>query len=316
MLCINLTSRDPYFNLAVEEYLLKSRKEDYFITSINTPSVIIGKHQIAHAEANVIFVTEKGIPVIRRISGGGTVYHDAGNLNFSFIRESSVGHQIDFKRYTEPITDFLQQQNVDARFDGKNQINADGIKISGNAEHIYKNRVLHHGTLLFEASLENLYDALKQNSGKYRSRAVQSNRTPVTNLVGRLKIIKNIEDLKSRLLEYIIFREPQSEIYRFSTSEIREINNLAESKYKTWEWNYAYGPQYLFSNCFHVEGVLHNCYINVKEGLITDCRIEGSDMIRDLGKKLVGKRHMFDELKELLTSIDNSLNDEFVQNLF
>ena len=109
MLCINLDSGDPFFNLAAEEYLLKSSKENYFITGVNNPSVIIGKHQIAHAEANVTFVTEKKIPVIRRISGGGTVYHDTGNLNFTFIRESLKGHQVDFRKHTEPVTEFLKK---------------------------------------------------------------------------------------------------------------------------------------------------------------------------------------------------------------
>jgi lipoate---protein ligase len=316
MLCIYLDSGDPYFNLAAEEYLLKSSKESYFITSINNPSVIIGKHQIAHAEANVTFISEMKIPVIRRISGGGTVYHDAGNLNFTFIHESLTGHQIDFKKHTEPITEFLKEQDVDARFDGKNQINADGIKISGNAEHIYKNRVLHHGTILFESSLENLHSALKQNAGKYSSRAVQSNRTPVTNLVGRLKNIKNINELRSRLIDYIFAINLSSEKYSFNDSEIEEINALAESKYKSWEWNFAYGPQYLFSNCFPVNGSLHNCYINVREGLITDCKIAGSSLMKTIGKQLIGKRHMFGELKSFLNSIDESIGDDVVKNLF
>jgi lipoate---protein ligase len=136
MFCINLESGDPFFNLAAEEYLLKSGKEGYFITGINNPSVIIGKHQIANAETNVPFLAEKKIPVIRRISGGGAVYHDNGNLNFTFIQESTSGHQIDFKKYTEPIIGFLKLKNVNAIFFGKNQINTGKFKISGNAEHI------------------------------------------------------------------------------------------------------------------------------------------------------------------------------------
>lgn len=316
MLCINLESGDPFFNLAAEEYLLKSKKENYFIAGINNPSVIIGKHQIAHAEANVAFVNEKKIPVIRRISGGGTVYHDRGNLNFTFVRESSIGHQVDFRKHTQPITDFLLEQNVDALFDGKNQINADGIKISGNAEHIYKNRVLHHGTLLFEASLDNLHAALKQNPGKYRSRAVQSNRTPVTNLIGRLNEIKSIEVLKTKLVEYILQKEPHSEIYNFTPAEIIEINILAESKYKSWDWNYAYGPQYLFSNCFPINEVLHNCIINVKEGIITYCRIDGSEPMKEIAAKFVGKKHMADELKAVLTSENITFDDNIIENFF
>lgn len=316
MLCINLDSGDPFFNLAAEEYLLKSRKDNYFIAGINDPSVIIGKHQIAHAEANVAFVNERKVPVIRRISGGGTVYHDRGNLNFTFIHESKTGYQVDFKKHTEPITDFLHEQNVNTSFDGKNQINADGIKISGNAEHIFKNRVLHHGTLLFEVSLENLHAALKQNAGKYHSRAVQSNRTPVTNLIGLLLTIKSIEDLKTRLLDYILYREPQSEMYNFTPTEIAEINALAVSKYKTWEWNYAYGPQYLFRNGFSINGTLHNCFINVKDGIITDCKIDGSNIMKEFAGTLIGKRHMFDEFRGLLTLDEKFLSNDVIENFF
>jgi lipoate-protein ligase A len=316
MLCLNLTSGDPFFNLAAEEYLLKSGKENYFITCINDPSVIIGKHQIAHAEVNVTFVSKKGIPVIRRISGGGTVYHDSGNLNFAFINESKSGHQVDFKKHTEPVINFLKQLNVNAKFDGKNQINADGVKISGNAGHIYRSRVLHHGTLLFKASLENMHEVLKQNPAKYHSRAIQSNRTSVTNLAGRLNSIKDIEDFRTRLLNYILAREPSSEMYRLTASEIGEINSLAESKYKSWEWNYAYGPQYLFSNCFRYKDDLLKCLFKVKEGLITDCTIEGNEFMKEIGKKIIGRKHMFDELKIFLASNFNSINDDVVQNFF
>ena len=118
------------------------------------------------------------------------------------------------------------------------------------------------------------------------------------------------------MIDYIFSNEPLSELYSFTDSEVAEINVLAESKYKSWEWNYAYGPQYLFTNCFPVNSSLHNCFINVKDGLITECKIEGSTLMKTIGKKLIGKRHMFDELKSYLTSIDESLSYELVQNLF
>ena len=108
MFCINLQSNDPFFNLAIEEYLLKNSQEEYLILYINSPSVIIGKHQTGHREVNTRFVTENNIPVIRRISGGGTVYHDAGNLNFSFIRQCETGKQVDFLKYTQPVIGFLE----------------------------------------------------------------------------------------------------------------------------------------------------------------------------------------------------------------
>lgn len=316
MLCINLSTQDPYFNLATEEYLLRSGKEDFFLVSVNYPSVIIGKHQIANAESAAQYVSENGIPVIRRISGGGTVYHDEGNLNFTFICESTSGHQVDFRKHTEPIINFLKSKNVNAEFYGKNQINADGIKISGNAEHIYKNRVLHHGTLLYCSSLEKLHNSIKQSYGKYSSRAVQSNRTVVTNLAGRLAGIKSIEELRTGLLEYIINREPGSRIYNLTEAEIVEVAKLAATKYRSWEWNYGYGPAYVFTNSFQFKRNPFKCTISVKDGLITDCLLEGDGKVKIAEKYLLGKRHMFDELKSLLSSVNPIMDKDFVHNLF
>src|SRR5512137_1221492 len=125
-------SHDPFFNLAAEEYLLHDRKEDFFILSVNDPSVIIGKHQVTHREVNTRFTTSRKIPVIRRISGGGAVYHDRGNLNFAFIRQSEHGKQVDFRYYTQPVIDFLGSLGVAAVFGGKNDLTVDGLKISGN----------------------------------------------------------------------------------------------------------------------------------------------------------------------------------------
>src|SRR5665811_892222 len=134
MFCINLETTDPFFNLAVEETLLKSTEEEYFILYVDNPSVIIGKHQTGYREINAKFVNENNIPVIRRITGGGTVFHDNGNLNFSFIRRSESGKQVDFRKYTQPVIDFLKSIGVDARFEGKNDLKVEGYKISGNAE--------------------------------------------------------------------------------------------------------------------------------------------------------------------------------------
>ncbi|MCU0462082.1 MAG: lipoate--protein ligase family protein, partial [Bacteroidales bacterium] len=182
MLCLHLTSTDPCFNLAVDEYLLKNRKEDFFILSVNTPSVIIGKHQVAHREADTAFVTENNIPVIRRISGGGAVFHDEGNLNFTFILQSKQGSQVDFRKYTLPVIEFLSSHGIDAKFEGKNDLKVDGLKISGNAEHVFRQRILHHGTLLFDSRLDLLGKALRKDTSSYTTRAVASNPSSVVNL--------------------------------------------------------------------------------------------------------------------------------------
>ena len=261
--------RDPFFNLAVEEILLKNSKDEYLILGINSPSVIIGKHQVTHREINTEFITKNSIPVIRRISGGGTVYHDHGNLNFTFIRQSESGKQVDFRKYTQPVIDFLASEGVDARFEGKNDLKVDGLKISGNAEHVHRNRVLHHGTLLFSTSLEMMRNCIRKDTSCYTSRAVASNPSSVTNLKEMLSQFKDIFEFRERMMDYFLKNLPLAERYELSEDEINEAEALAGSKYRTWEWNWAYGPEYHFINRFEFSGKPVTCRLHVKEGTIT-----------------------------------------------
>ena len=296
MLAICPETHDPFFNLAVEDYLLHNRKEDFLILSVNDPCVIIGKHQVVHREVNTMFTEEKKIPVIRRISGGGTVFHDRGNLNFAFIKQSQAGKQVDFRLYAQPVIDFLSSIGLNVVFKGKNDLTIDGLKISGNAEHIFRERVLHHGTLLFNASLDDMRQSIKAKSDRYFTHAVVSNRTSVTNLKMRLPDIKTIEELRESMLSY--FLQSISALQRFTLSEAEEAaaRSLAENKYQTWEWNYGYGPQYTFKNWFEVNGKACQVHLLVKDGIIWECKVEGTDDIKAAFKKLIGCRHMYQDL--------------------
>jgi lipoate-protein ligase A len=316
MLSIILESNDPHFNLASEEYLLHNRKEDFLILSVNDPAIIIGKHQAAHREVNTQYVEEKGIPVIRRISGGGTVYHDRGNLNFAFIRQSEKGKQVDFRFHTKPVIGFLHSVGVEAVFEGKNDLTVDGLKISGNAEHVFRERVLHHGTLLFDVSLDNLRRSLKQKTENYSTRAVESNRTPVTNLKNRLLIIKDIGILMTSMIEY--FSRNMADVRPFSMSddEISAIQSLSETRYKTWEWNWGYGPPYTFNNRFEINGKPHQCTLLVKDGIIWKSDIEGSNEMGATGKKLIGCRHMYADLLKVFRSENIHISDGDIYKFF
>lgn len=299
MNCLVHESRDPFFNLAVDEYLLRKREEDFMVLGINDRSVIIGKHQVAHREADAGFIHRNNIPVIRRISGGGTVYHDRGNLNFTFIRNSQPGRQIDFRKYAEPVLGFLSTLGVRARFEGKNDLTIDGLKISGNAEHVHGNRVLHHGTLLFDASLGDLRGALNKNRSRYITRAVDSNPSQVTNLKAYLREIEDCSGLRAAMLDYFLRTSPGAVRWRLIPAEIAEIESLAESKYRTWEWNYAYGPEYQFINSFNLGGKQLSCRLIVKEGIIRKCLIEGSEAMAQAGNLLRGVRHMVQDVREV-----------------
>jgi lipoate---protein ligase len=316
MLCILSDSYDPYFNLAVEEMLMKKSDKEYFILSINNQSVIIGKHQVANREINTRYVYENEIPVIRRISGGGTVYHDTGNLNFSFISNSETGRQIDFRKYVKPVIDFLSVYGVEAIMQGKNNLCVGGLKISGNSEHVFKNRVLHHGTLLFNSDLTVLSNVLRNEDCCYYSRAVKSISSPVMNINSLLTGIYNTSDLMIKMSDYILNSSAKNEVYILSKNENTEAQLIAETKYHSWEWNWAYGPEYTFKNVFILNGNEYNCKLVVEGGIIKECNIEGSDKVKKAGTRLLGCRHMVSDILELFREENSLFSPEQVYDFF
>jgi lipoate---protein ligase len=313
---LNLESCDPFFNLALEEVLLKNTREEYLILGINDPSVIIGKHQAAHREVNTKYVTENRIPVIRRISGGGTVFHDQGNLNFTFIKNCEEGKQVDFRLYTRPVIEFLVSMGINARFEGKNDIKVDGLKISGNAEHVHRNRVLHHGTLLFSSSLDMLKNSIRTDKSSYITKGVDSNPASVINLSDKLKIFSNIGEFRDEMINYFSATIPELGLYKLSHKETEEAISLAETKYKTWEWNFAYGPEYLFKNAFMFDDELHCCILNIRNGIITKCTIDGSSELMSVAEKLNGCRHMFSDLLKVFERENIAISGEEIFNFF
>lgn len=300
MQCIILPSGDPFFNIAADEFLLRNSSGEYLVLGINDRSVIIGKHQLPHRETDTRFVTEHNIPVIRRISGGGTVFHDPGNLNFSFILNSTQGKQVDFRKYTEPVISFLASVGVDARFEGKNDLKVGGLKISGNAEHVFRNRVLHHGTLLFNADLGFLSKSIRKDTSLYDTRAVSSNPSPVTNLCSMLKGITETVHFRDMMLSWFLSNYPGTSVATLSETETASIGELAKSRYGTWDWNYAYGPPYIFRNCFVFEEKEVLCELSVRDGIISECTIAGQSDLARACRKLSGCRHMVSDVMEIL----------------
>jgi lipoate---protein ligase len=316
MFLINLETHDPFFNLALEEVLLKSRAGDYLILYINDPSVIIGKHQAAHREVNTKFITENNIPVIRRISGGGTVFHDRGNLNFTFIRQSEEGKQIDFRKYTLPVIDFLSSLSIDARLEGKSDIKIDGLKISGNAEHVHRNRVLHHGTLLFNSSIYMLNNSIRKDKSCYSTRAVDSNPSSVMNLNEKLKGFSDINEFCKELMHHFTRNITDIDVSDISQQDAEEAISLAENKYRKWEWNFAYGPEYLFENTFTFDYKLYSCNLNINNGVVLKCTIDDSDKMKYIAEKLTGCRHMVPDFLNVFAKENISISGEEIFNFF
>jgi lipoate-protein ligase A len=281
--------------------------------------VVVGKHQNLLAEVDYRFCIENGITLARRISGGGTVFHDRGNVNFSFIKNVAGPHEISFQRFVEPVRQALKALDVEAVISGRNDLLVGGLKISGNAEHVFKNRVLHHGTLLFNSDLENLGEAIKVVPGKYQSKAVQSNRSPVGNISSFLKKEMKMSEFVDFLFEFHA-GNANSRAYNLSEEDQRQIRILAESKFKTFDWLYGYSPAYLFKNSQIINGNRMDVELRVKQGIIIECCVDGDFFTKDISMRFDrvfhDKKHQFDEIKILLEEIVPGISEEVVYTFF
>jgi len=296
MNCLTLRTNDPFINLATEEYLLKNSDGEFLILYSDSPSVIIGKHQSPHRESDTEYVIKHDIPVIRRLSGGGTVYHDEGNLNFTFIRNSKPGHQVDFRKYTRPVIEFLSVYGVDARLEGKNDLKVNGLKISGNAEHVHRNRVMHHGTLLFDTDLSALRNSLRKDTSAYITRAVNSNPSSVANLKQFMPGFSSPDQFRRKMEEYFL-NLPGNQTYSLKEEEIEVIETLADAKYRTWVWNYAYGPDYQLIKQIEYKSVKVRIELDVSNAVIRKCNLFGSELLSRFASGLTGIRHMPEDIE-------------------
>lgn len=315
---------DPFQNLATEEYLLKNFSDDIFFLYTNSKSIIIGKHQNTLSEINYKFVIENKIPVVRRLSGGGTVFHDPGNINFCFITSGSKGELVNFKKYTTPIIDFLQSININAQHGGRNDIVIEGSKISGNACHVYKGRVLHHGTLLFNSKLKSLTNALKNDPLKFKDKAVKSVRSKVTNIHDHLPKEKNVDIFVNELANYII-NNYHCEKYVLSENEYKNINTLVETKFNTWEWNFGYSPKYNLKKRFKSEyGKRFEINLSVKKGNVISASLKtnatNKNKITELENILIDTLHQKEAIetktKIVFESWEELTQAELIEALF
>ena len=295
MICIKDHRTDPYFNLAAEEYLLRNSTEEYFMLWQNEPSIVVGKHQNALAEIDLMYAREKGFKVARRISGGGTVFHDLGNLNFSFISNGEEGKLINYRKFATPIVEVLGKLGVEGTFSKRDDILIDGMKISGNASHVYKQRVLHHGTLLFSSDLADLSNALKTSPGSFSDKAVKSVRSKVTNISDYLPREMDVSEFRDTIMNHILESREGTAAYEYSDADVVAINRLREERFSTWEWNFGYSPRYVFKK----EGAAGKGKLTVEmkvvsgiiEELFIQCNFLGRTDTIMLEKLLSGIRH-------------------------
>jgi len=326
MLCLISPYTDPYFNLASEEYLLKRFREDVFLLYRNLPSIVVGKHQNTLSEINMSYVQEREILVARRISGGGTVFQDEGNLNFAFFTTGNEGELVDYKRATQPVIEALGKMGLKVRLGKRNELLIEGLKISGTASHVYKHRVLHHGTLLFSSELEHLGAALSTERDKFTDRAVKSVPSTVANVRDFLAEPMDMEQFQERILNHVLRLNEQNRIYKFSKTDIKEISSLRELKFSTWEWNFGYSPRYQYSKSISFGGGRIDIHMNVEKGVIRELKLQGDftsrKEIQSLEKMFSGTIHDPETMRIQLSEIKVSdyivglENEELLSGMF
>lgn len=311
MIYIESGSLNPYYNLALEEYILKSFdiKEDIVFLWRNTPTIVVGNNQNTIEEINMPFVNERQIKVVRRLSGGGAVYQDLGNLNFTFLISLEKPENIDIKKFAQPVTAALNKLGVPAELTGRNDITIEGKKISGNAQRLFQNKLLHHGTLLFDVNLEDIVNSLKVGFDKIQSKGIKSVRSRVTNIKPYLKKEMDITGFWEAVLKEL-FQGNKVKQYFLSAHDKEMINKLVGEKYSTWDWNFGFSPPYTIKNSRRFPAGKAELLLDIEKGKIKNCQIRGDFLaLRDvieIEKALRGKPYRENDIRETLSKFDLS----------
>ena len=273
---IQVDTTDPAFNLALEEYVFESLSKDYnyFILWQNASTVVVGRHQNTFNEVDEAFIRENHITVVRRLSGGGAVYHDLGNLNFTFIQDAA-GKEPDLGLFCRPVAQAIRTLGAEAEVNGRNDITVNGMKFSGNAQYVKYGRVMHHGTLLFDSQLEVAAKALRPDPEKIKAKGVASVRSRITNLKPLLPEGTTLEIFREALLK-ALFEKEQMEVYSLTHADLTAIAALKEERYGTWAWNWGASPACDMTFSGRIEGCGQlSLQFRVKKGFITDAILYG-----------------------------------------
>jgi lipoate-protein ligase A len=304
MLCINSPITDPYYQIATEEYLLKNSGDEFFMLWKSDPVVVSGKHQNVLSEINYRYVQESGIRIARRLTGGGTVYHDHGNLNFTFIQKGEPGKLVDFSRFLVPVIAYLNNRGLPALQGPKHEILVNDLKVSGNAEHVYKNRILHHGTLLYHTDLNTLRKSILRTGGEYTDKAVQSNRASVANLSEYFHGKVNVEEFRNDFFDFMV-KTFQGEITTLSIAQNDEVNLLAEKKFRNPDWIFGWSPDYAFKNNFRAGNKSLSITLATHGGKVVDVKLESPEITGDIlewvKNELIGKLHTEQQVRQILS---------------
>lgn len=305
-------SHNPAYNVALEAYAFREllAEDELFILWINEPTIVIGKHQNAIEEINKTYTDEHGIHVVRRLSGGGAVYHDLNNLNYTIISNKSQEGAFDFKTFSQPVIETLADLGVTATFTGRNDLEIDGKKFCGNAQAYYKGRMMHHGCLLFDVDMTVLGNALQVSKDKIESKGVKSVRARVTNILDELPEKMTVEAFSNQLLNKMKESYPDMTEYVFSDDELKNIQALADQQFGTWDWTYGKAPKYTIKRSVRYPAGKITTYANVEKSVIKGMKLYGDFFgikdVADIEQALIGLRYEYPDVLAKLQTIDTT----------
>lgn len=302
---------DPQINLAIEEYLLRTmdtEEDSFLLFYINEPSIIIGKNQNTIEEIDTDFVEENGIKIVRRLSGGGAVFHDLGNLNYSFITKDDGESFRNFKKFTEPVVSALAKMGVKAELIGRNDLLVDGRKISGNAQFSTHGRMFSHGTLMFDTKIDTVVSALKVKKDKIESKGIKSIRSRVANITEYLEVPMTIEEFRLEILKSIFEGEENIKYKVLTDEDWDNIHALSKERYANWDWNYGKSPNFNMQHSHRFPVGSIDVRLQVNKGIIEDVVIFGDFFgvgeIASVTEKLKGIKYDRKSISEAIEGID------------
>lgn len=306
------TSNDPAYNVALEAYAFQKLTDidEIFILWINEPAIIIGRHQNTIQEINKEFIDKNGIHVVRRLSGGGAVYHDLNNLNYTIISNNTQEGAFDFQTFSKPVIDTLAKLGVKAEFTGRNDLEINGQKFAGNAQAYYKGRMMHHGCLLFDVDMSVLGQALKVSKDKIESKGIKSVRARVTNIVDHLSDKITVQEFSDAILAQMKEEYPEMDEYVLSDAELSEIQTMRDNQFATWDWTYGKAPEYTIERGVRYPSGKITTYANVENSTIKSVKIFGDFFgvkpVDDIEKMLEGVRYDYKDVLAALKTVDTS----------
>ncbi|MCH7322835.1 MULTISPECIES: lipoate--protein ligase [Solibacillus] len=302
---------DPRINLAIEEYVLKNmdiEKDDFLLFYINQPSIIIGKNQNTIEEINTDYVEANDILVVRRLSGGGAVYHDLNNLNFSFLTKDDGNSFSNYKKFTQPVVDALAKLGVNSELSGRNDILAEGKKVSGNAQYSTRGRMFSHGTLMFDLDIDAVVNSLKVKQDKIESKGIKSVRSRVANIIDFLPEKITVEQFRSEILKSIFGGEENIQYYELTEEDWENIHEISKNRYQLWEWNYGKSPRFNIQKTKRFPSGSIDIRLEVNKGIIEDVTIFGDFFgvgdVEEVAQHLIGTKYDRTAIGEVLKDLD------------